>query len=247
MRFSGLKGLLDLICPPRCTLCGEFLERDEATLKNGFACICDGCFDNFTEVPASFCRRCGRPYTLEYPADHICGDCLKKEPVFDRAASAGLYDGLLRKAIHELKYNGRTELAAPLAHFMKNKLEPPFYPPDVDLILPVPLHVRRLRGRGFNQSLLLAKELYRNWSEKIEWNVLLRPVWTEPQMAMTKEQRRKNVRDAFKAAGGADLAYKSVLLLDDVFTTGATMEACCRVIKKAGASQVFILTLARVE
>ncbi|MEW6263423.1 MAG: ComF family protein [Thermodesulfobacteriota bacterium] len=237
-------GLVDLVCPPRCPLCGTFHAAGEGWGPHDF---CASCQAGIKPLPEARCRLCAQPFPAGTDSAHACGACLKSPPAFDRAVAAGLYEEALRAAIHHLKYRRRTELVRPLAGFMAGRLKPPFYPPAADLILPVPLPARRLRARGFNQSQLLAATLFRPWQEKIKPEVLRRPVYTPPQMTLDRADRRGNVSGAFAVARPAQVEKKTVILVDDVFTTGATAGECARVLKKAGADQVLVLTLARVK
>jgi ComF family protein len=165
----------------------------------------------------------------------------------------GVYEKGLLKAVHCLKYRGRVELAHPLgdllfAGFMQN-----WEPGDIDLVTPVPLHARRMRARGFNQSLLLL----RNWPERMNSTgyvpgdirvapeLLKRSKTTTSQTGLGRRQRMKNLRGAFTAPSPEKVKEKRVLLVDDVYTTGATADACAGVLRKAGAARVDVLTLAR--
>ncbi|MSQ33675.1 MAG: ComF family protein [Dehalococcoidia bacterium] len=153
-------------------------------------------------------------------------------------------EGTIRRAILELKHQGVSSLARPLGRLLHEYLVE--HPLKSDLIVPVPLHARRQRQRGFNQAILLAKELGRLQRIPVDLSVLQR-VRNSPAQAKanTAEERRANVRDAFKPAEGPPLQDKQVLLVDDVCTTGATLDACARSLKAAGAAKVWGVTLAR--
>ena len=238
-------GLLDLLVPPLCLLCGESLGRlENGDREDGF---CADCRSGMPPMPEARCRTCGRAFESGLTSAHDCGWCLKSRPPFDRAEAAGLYEEKLREAVHLFKYQGRTEMVRPLSGYMSEHLEPPFYPPEADVILPVPLHLKRLKERGFNQALLLAKALFRPWPGMIRFDLLLRERWTEPQINLKGAERRKNVREAFSVPDRSEIQGRRVMLVDDVFTTGATVGECARILKKAGAAQVLVLTLARVS
>ena len=238
-----LGGLMDLICPPRCLLCDQFTTDAEPGERDW----CPECADGFKPLPSSYCAVCGEPFKADLESVHTCAACRKKRPVYDQALAAGMYEDRLRRAVHALKYNGRTELAPALAGYMAKHLASPFYPVRADLILPVPLHKNRLRMRGFNQALLLARALYPQDRERIRADVLGRQVDTTPQVRLKGEQRRKNVRGAFAVSMPEVVRDRSIILVDDVYTTGATVNECARVLKKAGAVSVLVLTLARVS
>jgi len=129
---------------------------------------------------------------------------------------------------------------------MSREFGPLFFPPQAELILPVPLHKRRLRQRGFNQASLLTQTLFAPWRDRIRLDLLIRIRWTEPQINFRGADRQKNVRHAFAVSKSEEVMGKSVVLVDDVFTTGATVNECARALKKAGALSVLVLTLARV-
>jgi ComF family protein len=239
-RMAG--GLMDLICPPRCLLCDRFTTDSPPGEQDW----CPECLDGFKPLPSSYCNVCGTPFKTDLRTVHTCGACRKKRPVYNRAMAAGMYEDRLRQAVHALKYNGRTELAFPLADYMARYLDAPFFPAQADLILPVPLHKNRLRTRGFNQALLLARALYPGDARRIRHDILVRQVDTTPQVNLKGEERRKNVRNAFAVGVPEEVQGKDILLVDDVYTTGATINECARVLKKAGAASVLALTLARV-
>jgi ComF family protein len=186
-------------------------------------------------------------------ADRICGACLKAPKRFGIARAAVIYERSFMVLIHCLKYKGKIQLARPLgillfATFIK------YWPINrIDLILPVPLHIKRLRTRGFNQSFLLL----RDWSSfletlneqrpqvSVERHVLLRSKWTEPQTGLGRKQRMSNIKNAFSLGDLSRVQKKRILLVDDVYTTGATVDECAKVLLRGGARRVDVLTLAR--
>jgi ComF family protein len=178
-----------------------------------------------------------------HPIDETgqCALCRLGLNGFDEAYSAGAYEGTLRKLIHLFKFNGIQPLARPLGNFLVQVLprERRF-----DAIVPMPLHWRRRWQRGFNQSELLAREIGRHWNVPIR-KVVRRKRATAPQAGLTSAQRRKNVQGAFEIKRGTRLDGLSILLVDDVLTTGATAGACARTLKRAGAAQVSFIALAR--
>ena len=241
-----LNGFLDLLFPPRCLLCGALTGPAGPGGGPGRGDLCPDCLAGLPPLPESHCLRCGRPFETSLPQTHLCGRCLDDPPAYDLALAPGLYESALRIAIHRLKYSGRTELTRPLAEFMAFRLEPPFRPPQADLILPVPLHRRRLRQRGFNQALLLARALFGPWAGSIRSDLLVRTRWTEPQVNLKGPERMNNVRRAFAVTEPRAVKGRSIMIVDDVYTTGATVMECARALKKAGAARVLVLTLARV-
>lgn len=239
-----VKGIQDLVFPPACLICGA-LARTWETEDREDADFCPECVSGMRPLGDSCCAICGRPFESKEGDDHACADCLRNPPAYDQAFAAGCFEESLRDSVHRFKYNGQVGLAKPLARFMADNLRAPYYPPAVDLILPVPLHPKRLRQRGFNQALVLARELYSSWPEKVRYDILKRIRWTEPQVGLNGKDRPKNVAHAFAVLKKDEVAGKKILIFDDVLTTGATASECARVLKSAGADEVLVLTLTR--
>lgn len=192
--------------------------------------MCEPCALSLEPI-LSACTRCGLP--LASPA--VCGACLMRPPPW-RVATAPLeFGGALAHAIRRLKWGDLPELAAPIA-----QLVPPDQRPEAELIVPVPLHPHRLRERTYNQAALLALALY----PKVALHALERIRDTPPQSRLDAAERRRNVRGAFRA-DPKRVRGRSVVLVDDVFTTGATADACTRALRSAGAVSVDVLTVGR--
>jgi len=187
--------------------------------------------------------------------DHLCGPCSRDSWKFSRARAAAVFAGSLADLVHYFKYNGRTGLAFPLGRMMLGKLRDYWDPAGFDALAPVPLHPRRLRERGFNQSALLL----RSWTQvdkKFPTGVnkrLLAPGLlerikpTESQTGLNRQKRVANLKNAFRVSKGSTVAGLRVLLVDDVFTTGATVNECARTLLQAGARRVDVFTLARTQ
>jgi ComF family protein len=227
----------DFFFPPLCLLCRNFLPAPQE------AYFCTSCSEAFPFIRGPLCPRCGIPFVSQEGADHLCSGCMKKEPAYDSARAVGIYDGTLKQAIHLFKYSSRPLLAAPLGDVLARQgrelLDTGF-----DVIMPVPLHARRIRQRGFNQSLALARRVGRLWGVAVAAEGLARTRWTDPQTMLPERQRLRNVRDAFSCSRTA-AAGKTVLLVDDVYTSGSTVNECARVLRRNGARRVDVLTLAR--
>lgn len=194
-------------------------------------------------IQNSICSICGRPFAATEQPEHLCQTCLTRPYHFDGARAITLYDGPILKAIQQFKFGKKTIFAQTLGRL---KTGPgPFNPAEFDLLIPVPLHVKRLRERGFNQALLLLREWAGKEKKKIDFTSLVRHRWTEAQTNLKHHQRLQNIKGAFTVKTAHKVRGKSVLLCDDVFTTGATVNECTRVLKEAGAKQVSVLTLAR--
>ena len=236
---SLLSDLLDLIFPPLCHACKCFIARGEKVH------LCPACRADFTPIRSPLCTVCGKPFLTEGGMDHLCGSCLSHPPPFDAARAAFLFQGTVRELIHRYKYNRHIQLRRPLGLLLAEMLAPDVTKWEADLLLPVPLHRRRLRKRGFNQAALLVELLAREWRLPLERHLLQRVRWTEPQVNLPAPARPGNVKGAFALKSGAEVSGKRIILVDDVFTTGSTIAECSRVLKRAGATAVFAVTLAR--
>ena len=230
LQLRDLRGqLLDLLFPPRCVGCRQI-----------GAWICTECLSHIPRVEPPFCARYGdRVATLG-----LCTRCRTAPLQIKHIRSAAYFGGVLQEAIHHLKYRGRTALAKPLGGLMVAYWQQ--HPMAADVVVPVPLHADRLRERGYNQAALLARELARQAGLAIDEQTLERKRATASQVKLDAKQRKENVHDAFYCSGST-LAGKRVLLVDDVCTTGATLEACAIALQESGALSVQALTLARAQ
>ncbi|MCX5859383.1 MAG: ComF family protein [Proteobacteria bacterium] len=236
-----IKRFLNFFLPPVCSICGRVGgESIEGT-------ICSACRRQFTPVGHPLCTLCGRPFSAG--DSHLCSRCLERQPVYDLARAGGLYRNTMVTAIHGLKYHERVHLAKDLAMWTLNHCAQPEFPPQAEMIIPVPLHQRRLKERGFNQSQLLGRVLAKELHIPCDPFVLIRTKDTDPQVGLSEIERRENIRGAFAVSPGrrSRIEGKALLVLDDVMTTGATVEECARTLKSSGADKVYVLTMARVE
>jgi len=229
-RWLGFRGqFLDLLFPPRCVGCGRV-----------GAWLCADCLDQIPRVEPPFCTRCGDKAT----DDGLCARCQTSPLQIDCIRSAVYFEGTLRQAVHWLKYRGRTALAQPMGGLLAEYWMQ--HPMPADVVVPVPLHADRLRERGYNQAALLAREMAGRAGLAMDEQTLTRQRSTSPQTELDAKQRKQNVHDAFRCSGEG-LAGKQVLLIDDVCTTGATLEACAVALCAGGARSVQALTLARAH
>jgi ComF family protein len=183
---------------------------------------------------------------LTYSPAFRCGGCRAAPPAFDHARAVGRYEGPLRQAIHQLKYRGKLSLSGPLLDLAITHFEAHFPGTVFDLILPVPLHRERLMQREFNQATLLASGLAAQLQVPVLEHMLVRTRSTRPQVELSRRERRQNVKQAFAVTSPEALQERRVLVVDDVFTTGATLGEIARTLKAAGAKQVDVFALARV-
>ncbi|GAK45398.1 phosphoribosyltransferase [Tepidicaulis marinus] len=233
MRRAG-----DFLLPPRCLSCGAGLDRHYA--------FCAPCWSAFDFIGEPFCRITGAPFAYDPGEGAVSAAALARPPAFTRARAALLYNDAAARLISRLKYGDRLELAPTFARLMAQAGAGLLA--EADLICPVPLHARRLLWRRFNQAAELSRALARLSGKPADPEILLRHRPTKAQVGLSAGARRRNVAGAFslKAGKGAKIAGKHVLLVDDVLTTGATVEACTRVLLKEGAAMVSVLTIARV-
>ena len=237
---AGLREVVDFALPPRCPACGTIVPEPHL--------FCLPCWQSLTFLGEPCCVRCGLPF--EFPTDEEaeCGRCLADPPPFDRLRAAVAYGDTARKVALKLKYSGRPGVAATLAHFMARQLPLCGGGGGEALLVPVPLHRWRIWKRGYNQAALIASALSRRSGIPVEPDLLRRTRATPPLKGLGRRERALTVRGAFAVAkeDRPRLKGRHVILVDDVFTSGATAGACARTLRRAGASTVAVLTWARV-
>ena len=265
--------ILDTVFPAKCLVCSRLFEPD--VIRPGMdrstnaasevteplaqshrmlaAYCCPDCVSSFTAISSPICSCCGIMFKSRQGQDHLCGDCITQPKEFRIARAAVAYDQQLMAVVHRFKYAGKIQLAGPLGGLMLNAYMRYWDRQKVDLILPVPLHTLKFRKRGFNQSYLLI----RRWKSisapmvaevagiPVITDVLIRSKATVSQTGLGRQQRLKNIKSAFRVKIPEKVIAKKVLLVDDVYTTGATVNECARVLLKAGAERVDVLTAAR--
>ena len=234
---EAIRDITDFIFPPRCLGCAEIL------LQQSF---CPTCNEKIKFITGSLCPICGMAFFDSPAPDHLCGNCLERKPYFSLARAVASYETLILDTIHQFKYGRNISTGTALASFMAEFCFPDFDFTDYSLILPVPLHIRRLRERGFNQALILAKAIGKKYSIPVNFSLLKRRKFTLTQTGLDKKEREKNIRGAFAVTDNAKTEGKNIILIDDVYTTGATINQCAKTLIKAGAGKVAVLTLARV-
>jgi ComF family protein len=231
---------LRFVLPVECAACGRSLSTDPVPF------FCQDCWHRIVPFRRPSCARCDQPFVSEaatsFTPDHQCQHCQEHLPVYQRAWTLFPYIPPLQEAICLFKYRGKIPLARPLAHLMIMALPEGL---DTDLVMPVPLHPTRLRTREFNQSLLLADHIAQHLTRPVSVDNLVRSAATEPQTKLSRQARIRNLRKAFTVRKPHEIIDKRLLLIDDVFTTGTTVNECAKTLKKAGVASVTVLTLAR--
>ena len=270
---AGVRAFMDALFPARCLACGDFFHPTDGAGSDGddpgpgpgsaikplvfsqalSRHVCAGCAADFRPVEPPLCTRCGLMFRGREGPDHACGHCLAAPPRFAMARSFGVYDGVLLTLVHKFKYNGKIGLADPLGRLLFDEFRRHWQPGGIDVVAPVPLHIRRFRKRGYNQAHLLIRN-WRRWAGEpgggrreivVAREILTRSRRTDHQVGKTREERDANIRGAFSVPRPDRIAGRRVLLVDDVMTTGSTADECARVLLSAGAGRVDLLTLAQ--
>ena len=236
--FSDLS---EVIFPPQCLGCAEILHPFTGQM------FCSVCHDKIKYVNGSICSICGISFSDSPAESHLCGDCLEKRPYFSCARGVFSYESIILNAIHQFKYKSNISIGEMLASFMADFSFPDIDFADYSLMIPVPLHIKRLRERGFNQSLILARAIGEKQQIPVNFSLLKRHKFTLTQTGSNKKERKQNIKDAFEVSDQKKISGKNIILVDDVYTTGATINECAKtLIKAGGARKISVLTLARV-
>jgi ComF family protein len=235
VRRAG-RAMLDLLLPPLCLSCREPVDAP--------AGLCAACWTGLDFIAAPHCITCGLPFDLPAATGLACAACIATPPAFDRARAALAYGDGSRDLVLPFKHADRTDAAPALARLLRQAGAELLA--TADLIAPVPLHRARLLRRRYNQAALLALELGWLADRPVVPDLLVRRRATPSQAGRGAAERRRNVAGAFIVRPGQAVAGRRILLVDDVLTTGATVEACARTLRRAGAAGVDVLTLARV-
>lgn len=229
-----LREMMDLIYPPFCEICAVRLAQTEYH-------ICNRCLGKIKVNSPPFCRYCSRHLSYERAS---CRECLHEKSYLKQVWSWGIYHDVLKKCIHLFKYKKRPYLINLFRKELVEFSEGVFPIKNIDIIIPVPLYSAKLKERSFNQSEVIAKIFSKHYRLGLE-DALKKIKWTKPQNQLTKYERRKNIKNTFAVKDKKRICGKKVLLVDDIFTTGSTLNECARTLLKAGAEIVYGFTLAR--
>jgi len=270
-----------VLFPPRCLACKSFFQPEEiedpgqpGIFSRGFGTavrisaemdmagvfkivmarfLCAECLEGFQAVESPVCPMCGMMFKSREEDDHLCGECVTLPKKFMAAGAAGVYSGTLMELVHSFKYRGKIQLRAALGLFLFTGFIRRYSRGEIDFIVPVPLHAKRFRQRGFNQAYLMIK----NWPDAAAAmgikrpdvdrgrDVLERSRETDSQAGLGRKDRMANIKGAFRLKNPSVIEGKRILLVDDVYTTGATVNECADVLLKGGAERVDVFTLAR--
>ena len=236
-----IQGLKELTFPDNCILCRTFLNSRHKRQ------LCTGCLESIKRNVPPFCVACSR-HLQEFSINGICSSCQGQQRHYDRAWGTCFYTDTMRKLLHAYKYSGKTRLRKTFVPLMTNFIDTYSIPiEDFDIILPIPLHPVRMRERGFNQSALLSEGIALHYQLNHHTKILTRIRATDSQTVLDTKQRWTNLASAFRMNPSESVVEKSILLVDDLLTTGATADAAAEALKSAGAAYVGVLTLAITE
>lgn len=232
MNRKPLSKILDILYPRICPICNEIVSQRGAD-------ICRSCERKLTYVGDSYCMRCGKPVgeDAEY-----CGDCMRIDHEYDEGCAALVYDEYMSKSIYRFKYNGKKEFAKFYARVMHERLGHMIDAWHVDGIIPVPVHKDKLCKRGYNQAALIAKELSARTKIPMYDHIVSRRLATAASKNLGAKERQNNLKKAFIVDRNV-VKLDSVLIVDDIYTTGATVDAMARILKDSGVSKVYFATL----
>ena len=228
--------VLEVLYPKRCPIC------EGIVLPKG-AFVCEKCYEALQWVNAPYCMKCGKP--MEDETREYCHDCQNKSFHYEYGYGMWVYDENLRKSMVGFKYKNKREYAEFYIHELITHYEEKIRRMNVDVIIPVPIHRRRYRQRGYNQAALLATGLGKALNIHVEEELLLRTRYTMPQKNLDDKERQKNLKKAFLINRSTKYDYvgKKILLIDDIYTTGSTIEVCTNVLLQAGVSKVYFVSL----
>lgn len=219
-----------LLYPPRCTFCEEILPLTVDNL------LCFHCDQDYPLIQDPVCNQCGKQLAHDH---ELCLDCKKAHHSYEKGIALYPYEGGIKEALYRFKYGGRRKYARFFAENMHRQLKETTFYHQVDLILPVPVSKERLKERGYNQAGEIARHLSKISKIPCNEHILVRDKDTKPQSGFSPSQRARNIKGAFKCLEEFDHKYKVILIIDDIYTTGSTINACAKVLKASGASTIY--------
>jgi ComF family protein len=225
--------LLDIIFPRRCPVCDEILMGCDGWIH-------EGCKRKIEYVKEPFCMKCGKSVRLE--RREYCHDCLNKKHYFDRGVSAFIYEKEMKKSIYRFKYKNRREYGEFYVNEILSRTKDIICSWNPEVIIPIPLHKRKMIQRGYNQAEIIGKGISRELGINMEKGLVRRINETLPQKGLSVSERKKNLEKAFKIHSDI-VKYNKILLVDDIYTTGSTMDACGKALKEKGVAEVYFVTL----
>ena len=255
---KGIAIFEQLIYPLKCLKCNAYIDPDRVKPNTMETCFCDACMQaGFYHIEEPYCLKCGvkflQGFSQVFNENHVCEACIKTPLKVEKVRAATEYKGIIKDAIPLFKYSSKLAAAKVFELLLFQTFLTHYEKPDIDLIIPMPLHKTKLRERGFNQAFLLIRNFAKLYQQhygqtplwKIDTGVLVRVKKTKPQTGFDIEQRKNNLKKAFKVVDQKRVKNKNILLIDDVFTTGATCNEAALELLKNGVNRVEVLVLAR--
>lgn len=234
--------IVNFIFPAQCIICKTFIENDDG--------ICFECLNKIDFITDPKCVYCGYPFEIMYAdkdikkKNFICPNCIKSKPKFHKCVSVVKYNDAAKQIILPFKHADKTNYAKVMGRMMSATVSP--FIKEIDFIMPVPIHLKRMLKRKYNQSSLLANEISIHTKKSVLHNVLYRSKFKQSQGHLSMKERKYNVQGAFDVKNPNKINGKNILIVDDVFTTGATISECAEILRKNGAGKIFVVTFARV-
>ncbi len=228
-------GLLHLLYPKRCPICDRIVYTP---LMSREYPICSTCQDRVEYASEPSCKKCGKPLTDE--RREFCQDCTRHNHLFDQGKALWVYKGCVKESIYRLKYGNRREYALSYAQELARRYGSWIRRRKIEVLVPIPLHRKRRRQRGYNQAELIARELGRILELPVDARALMRHHNTKPQKELDDKERRSNLKEAF---GASETPWRRVLLVDDIYTTGSTMDGASGALRKAGVTEIYFLSV----
>lgn len=230
--------MLDVLYPPRCPFCGKIVKRQ--TGGGASAQVCSVCRKALPFVSEPRCMKCGKP--VSHAEQEYCMDCQKNVYAYDEGRSLLLHRGNVSRAVYQFKYHNKRSYAPVFAEMMAEQYADWVKRKQITELIPVPLHASRKRSRGYNQAELLAEELGKRWGLPVRKNVVFRIKKTKRQKELNDRERAQNLKNAFGVSAKWSPG-KSVLIIDDIYTTGSTIHHLAKILKMAGVQKVYFLTI----
>ena len=228
--------IYDALYPPRCPVCDGILYDSKSEKR---PLICKSCIGKVSFIDGDICLKCGK--AIESSEEEFCHDCMTKHFEYKRGVAAFSYSKAMKRSMYGFKYNNRREYGKFYAQSIWDLRKEVIAGWNCDAIIPVPLHIKRQRKRGYNQAAVLARWLEEYFKLPVDDKILFRVKNTIPQKELAVKGRKNNIENAFQT-GANVIKYNKVILVDDIYTTGATIEECARVLKLAGVKEVYFVT-----